>query len=429
MQRTGLSQKLRDITALILDNEGPEHREDPIIRRTEIQQPIADDYHARARRLALIKDRDISTRYNNISNAVMLYDNITTWDDFQVGKRPMILLQHLEIDANSATTFGNVYDTLFESLSEYTVAYLLFMAFNTRNPAGDPIFAVREEGLCDLLNSKVPSEFSQDGFFMETAESPVVCTGGDPENPDIDNMFKSCCFVAASYLRLLSKEPANVANIGESIKATYLSFYKKPLALRNFHPKQATLEHIKDILMNKDIFKNTTYALLYSGECCTLGMDIKDFLYRKQISYAGLHCYSLFLRCARAYSVDNTRLANTIYSSLFGTEMDALCLLINECGAARTPAEKKLMWRYARIYDNRFFSILQTKNCPLFVGMLGLLLKKGAPSRMNEDVMRIVHVANLPEKSVELIEKYSTTAAEYLTYKRSDGHMAVMMEG
>ncbi|DAZ90860.1 TPA_asm: nucleocapsid protein [Triticum virus 1] len=427
MEYRGIAGKLKQLTAF-LSQQSTSTDTEPVIERTRVQDTVQHDYDARARRLALIKGRTITDRYNDIKNVVSRRGTIKSWDDLRYGKRGCVVLERDDIDMDTLAKYLNALNELFTGLSEKTIATLFVMVYNLRNFSGNYVFENAEAELVDMDESQVADEFSNASFSRESEVSPIMVTEDLKTDREISNAINSCCFIATSYLRMLSREASNYQGAGDALKNTYPAFFNRELGIKNFMPKLQTLKMVKNVILQHDIFKHTSYVLLYAGEVCNLGVDMKEFLYKNHIQNTGLHAYSLFLRVADAYDVDHATLANHLCSTVFTKQLDSLRDLINECVAKEGTAESTLMWKFARIYDNRFFSTLQTKVNARFVAILAYLLRMGAPTRANEDVLQISHVRNLSAQDHHYCETYATAISEFLTYGRSDGHMAVLLE-
>jgi hypothetical protein len=433
MQGTGLSNRVKFISTSLRtgdrDEDGDfDDRNEPVIYRTRVNERIVEDYERRAKIKEAVANRTISTRYTNISDRVRLDESVMTWSDLEPGKKSTFLLKRIPYD-NAAVNFAaKTFIELFTALSDHTVGKLLFLAYNLRNSAGEHLFEDPCDELIDSTQLLTYDELSNKIQHRETNKSPMSLVEEIEDEYDIANFMTSCCFLAATYLRLYTREAQSYAASETKLKETYKNMYGREIFVTKFHPQLNTIKQVKMILGNNDIIKNTFYVFLYAGETKKEGYDIKEFCYRRHISYTGMHAYTLFLRCAEAYSVDNNFLANVLHTSHFEKYLDAIEKLINGCALNVTDTEKRLMWKFARIFERKFCTILQTKNCPSFVAVLGHLLKQEIPSRENEDILKITHVATLPESAMIYAKSFSEGVRGFILRSRTDGHLTGLVD-
>lgn len=291
------------------------------------------------------------------------------WNDFQPGKKPILKLYRIE---NTEELFQYAARTLMEvcsRISLQTVGELMNLAFNLRDGGGAYVFAELEPELVDPINSSEITELCNSPIYPVV--KPMFEFIVDDENVDVMlNTANSCCFVAASYLRMLSRNAENYVQIGTNLRDNYLNLFRKQLGLSHFHLTLQIAKYIKAVFGSNPIIRNTLYVLLYAGEEATNGKNIKGLLYRNHICHAGLHCYVLFVKVSETYKISTEDLAKIMHSKFYERELNALRSLINDCISTPCNGKGRTMWKYARIFDSNFCSDLQTKKCPSFTASL-----------------------------------------------------------
>ncbi|KAK6129034.1 hypothetical protein DH2020_037231 [Rehmannia glutinosa] len=274
----------------------------------------------------------------------------------------------------------SVFDALHGTVTAKAICQLMLLAYNLKDANDSFVFGGVAGGLIGE-----EEEFENISNSALLTAHPTAQRGIEiPENSPhyYNRVGKALAFLAASFMRLYTKSADNVTMIHGHLRVRFQNFYDFPFPLHGFFPENNVTTSIKSQIDVNVILKNTFYNLLYAGEDPEIpGKQLKEFLYGSHTAYTGMHCYVLFLKCMVAYKTDNRTLANILRTKAFETELDGIAVIFNTLfGTETEPAKHRQMWRYARIFDNAFFTILQTKTCPLFTAALAHLYHSVVPA-------------------------------------------------
>lgn len=341
------------------------------------------------------------------------------WDDLGRGPRPLLDIYRIE---NPTKLWFYASSTIMELHSRVTpqvIGKLFNLAFNLCGPDGSYIFNDIHVNLIDP-DEQIPITELNNAAPINNQISTlnIVNPGLDPDSQAA--VANSCCFFAATLFRLFSRSAESYSRAGPDIKKAHKQLYLINLCMDNFIPPLNVLEYVKSVFNNNSIMLNTLYAMLYAGETNPSHDQVKSFLYRNHLKHTGLHCFSLFMRVAEVYKIANDYLANVLNTRHFERELLGIQDMMNNC-LVPGPRGPQVMWKYGRLFDQNFFSDLQTKKCPQFVATLAYMIILEAPQEKNQTILNIVHIRDLPEESKRLYKRVAETARVYIASNRIDG--------
>lgn len=207
------------------------------------------------------------------------------WSDKQPGKMKTIRLRHLPKDQLlklGRKTFKEIHG----KMSEQTVGSLLVLAYNIMNDKGEYLTAKSCYDLIDISSiislEKISKNFSNIGCGK---------TVGEIHEQNDTRLCIAYTYLAASYMRLITKPAKNYLKIGNHLKTSFQNFYSFSFPLENFHLDLNTIEFIRKRLE----FDNTFYVFLYASCENSNGKKLKDFLYISHVSSPGfivIHYFS-----------------------------------------------------------------------------------------------------------------------------------------
>ncbi|DAF42357.1 TPA_asm: N [Brassica rapa virus 1] len=332
-----------------------------------------------------------------------------TWRDKEPGPKAIINLRRLtnvEIKELGAIVF----EAISSEVSDKIVAGLFLLAFNAKDRDGSDIYADIPVDLID--EDKLVEQDKMSARIKKKVDGADVIKVKE-EFADEQTLRDCYCFLAGTYMRMFTKSAENYVNIENKLVERFEHFYMANFPFEDFHPNLESAKAIKSILELSTIMKNTFYALLYAGESTEIGNNIKSYLYVTHISFTGLHPLVLFMKCMAAFKIGSGKLANAIHTSAYAKELIEICLFIEKFVDSEDEEMKFKMWRFARIFDDTFFSTLQTRHCKRLTLALSYLLKLVAPEE-NQNVLKIAQILHVSNFERVIAETFAQRAYQVI---------------
>ncbi|CAI5383840.1 N putative capsid protein [Monoclea gottschei varicosa-like virus] len=293
-------------------------------------------------------------RYQHAKNFIGGGVERLIWTDDELLNRPSITLKKF-----SSTAIRPVIKFLLNALaggvSERAIGSILLISWNMINVDGDGVFPVDPEG---------GSPEDVDLKDLNTHVSyPVVSQGMDFSKVDDTTFHQAGSYLAASLLKLFTKEPRSWTKAYDHIKNSYQKFYDIEFPLGDLIVPDSVIDHIHSHFATKDVYRNTLGYLLYhmSGVSSCQGMI--RMLFGQHLANTGMHSISLFLAAAHAGKFESYVLMSALHSRLTVKALETIMYIGAHYLSDPPPEAEKGTWRYSRLYDEKMFLSLQTKNC------------------------------------------------------------------
>ncbi|DAZ90647.1 TPA_asm: nucleocapsid protein [Artemisia virus 1] len=262
------------------------------------------------------------------------------------------------------------FESIHGEFNKKAIVQLLNLAYNLKDNENVSLMANYDKTLIDPTAS-IP---------IKAVSTTTLCMGQLKNmNMDLDHMIRErnkaaeslrrralgYCYLAASYLRLFSKSVENVKKIHEHLRNKFTNFYKFEFPFDEFHADADVIKEMRNQFDLDDRLRNTLYVILYAGRECKVGKDLKDFLYQIHLNYTGLQPFVLWLKCLSNLKTKCGVFADSLQSPSFEEQIDAVSRLM-ELEHTKHHKYEKQMWKFARIFDKDFMSVLQIKHCMSF---------------------------------------------------------------
>ncbi|DAZ90642.1 TPA_asm: nucleocapsid protein [Aponogeton virus 1] len=389
--------------------------------------PVGDEFEQRMKKFLdqpiLPVNEEVYTGTRILGARTSSVDN---WIDTQPKHRVVYRLERKE--DNELVDIGHeVFTSLCSKITVKAVGNLLLLAYNVKTNAGSQVFG------------DIPSALYSDDLGEEFDEIPerilknviptseISTTFSEMSAENIRQLAVSYCYLACSYLRLYTKSAENFSKVDKHLKVRFQNFYDFEFPLENFHPSFDAICSIKAQLELNEKYKNTFYNLLYAGEAESAGKSIKDFLYRIHVSFTGLHPFTLFVRAMDELKLTNRYLAAVLFVKKFESEIRAITTIFDLLADETKPGYELQMWKYARIFDNRFLSSLQTKNCQFFTLVLANLLNEVSPNA-HSDVLKIAQISSASETHKRMARVFALRAYKIITSEQMSGNYSAIAD-
>nr|GEW90623.1 hypothetical protein [Tanacetum cinerariifolium] len=281
------------------------------------------------------------------------FKSLNDWSDRQIQNLEIIQLKHMnheQIFVMGEQAFNYIHGTL----SKKAVGMLMRLVYNLMDDNEFRLMKKYDPALVDIPSS-LPIEDIQDRKLCK-GQMKSMLTNLDVGDSDV---FVETCrqraigyfYPAASYLRLFTKN----MDVIMAIK------------------KQFELD---------SRFRNTLYVILSSGRAEPQGQIIKEFLYEIHLNYTGLHTYVLYLKAMQNLGVNCAELGKAMYVPLFEPQLSAVSKLL-DLEHSNEPEYSRQMWKFGRLFDKNFMSVLQIKNCVTYGLVLAYIV--GDTSESNKE--------------------------------------------
>nr|DAZ90677.1 TPA_asm: nucleocapsid protein [Brassica virus 1_Nap] len=332
------------------------------------------------------------------------------WKDKEPGQMAIVNLRRLTQE--EINKLGKeVFEDISSEVSDKTVAGLFMLAFNAKDRDGSNIYSDIPADLID--ESKLVEQDIMVKKIKKKVDGADIIKVKEEMIDETQTMRDCYCFLAGTYMRLFTKSADNYVNIENRLIERFEHFYMTNFPFEDFHPNLESAKAIKSILELSTIMTNTFYALLYAGESTEIGKNIKSYLYVTHISFTGLHPLVLFMKCMAAFKLGSGKLAGSIHTNAYEAELREICFFIEKFVDSEDDEMQFKMWRFARIFDDTFFSTLQTRHCKRLTLALSYLLKLVAPDE-NQNVLKIAQIVHVSHFERVLAETFAQRAYQII---------------
>ncbi|DAZ90714.1 TPA_asm: nucleocapsid protein [Erysimum virus 1] len=340
------------------------------------------------------------------------------FNDLQPGPRKMLNLY--ELTDEEVITLGTRTLVAFKNqITERDVYALFLLTYNLKNKEGMRLF------------SDIPIELQniEDQPELETIPSRRIKTITDltvfrikdyaDEVNDSLILRNAFCFVAATFMRLFTKSAVNFTLISNHVMRTFESLYSADFPFEFHHPRMDAITAIKAYMESSELARNTLYGILYSAEEEGTGSNIKDYLFRIHLRFTGMHAYVLFCRLMETLKLSSKTLAACLHTSKFTTELRAISDLLEKFLKSEDADKRLQMWKYGRLFNPKFFTVIQTKQCQFFVLILATLLHMVAPEQ-NAQIFLIASLGQMGEVQKTVARAFATRAYKMVVQSSYD---------
>ncbi|GJS35458.1 coat protein [Tanacetum coccineum] len=309
------------------------------------------------------------------------FKSLNDWPDRQIKNLEIIQLKHMnheQISIMGEQAFNSIHGTL----TNKAIGMLMILAYNLMDDNGFRLMKKYDPVLVDIPSS-IPIEDIQDHKLCK-GQMKSMLTYLDVGDSDV--FVETCrqsaigyCYLAASYLRLFTKSADNYLKADKHLKGKFRDFYKFKFSFDEFHPDMDVIMAIKKQFELDSRFRNTLYVILSSGRAEPQGQIIKDFLYEIHLKYTGLHTYALYLRAMQNLDVNCDQLGKAMHVPMFEPQLSIVSKLL-ELEHSKESEYSRHMWKFGRLFDKNFMSVLQIKHCATFRLVLAYIVSETSDS-------------------------------------------------
>ncbi|DAZ90681.1 TPA_asm: nucleocapsid protein [Caladenia virus 1] len=345
------------------------------------------------------------------------------WIDNQMEQLDCVFLRRME-DQELFYLGKKTFEEINTGVSLRTVASIMALSYNLKDATNQYVIFDCYPDVKQLGDNKGPDEFDGTPLRINTTGRHLQILANIADEEYLSKVSRSFCYIAASMLRMFTKSAENYSKVENHLKDKFKNFFSFDLAIDGFFPDTDTAKTIKSCFELHDVFKYTLYAILYgSNKAASKGANMKSFLYDIHLSFTGLHSFMLFSKAMADYNITNVSLAKKMYSKKIETELTAIATMFNKLYAGAEATYGLRMWRYGRIFNSNFMSVLQTKNCVFFTLVLAYLVKNKSPNEY-QNVMNIAQLQHASKVEKIVANAYAMRVQHMIDVEKYEGNFS-----
>ncbi|CAH2618934.1 N putative nucleocapsid protein [Tree fern varicosa-like virus] len=356
----------------------------------------------------------ITDRYKGAPKVTAAGVNKMDWNDKMLVNLGGIELEDTDVDQIAANCMP-LMESLVTGVSEQHVGQMMQVAWNLRGPSGKqrsfPDSKLFQGARCKSITT-----------LPNTVVQPTGLTADIKVSKDPELNGKAIAYVCCSLLRLFTKSPENYGKAWDHITGSFYKFYQVNFPLTNFRPSPVVLNQISMMLQTKLIFRNTLAGFLYTFYSVGNDKGLCRMLFEQHVACTGMHSYSLFIRSCAASRLDPEELMQLLDHRFTREPLEAIHTILTDFEDKPAPERALRTWKYARLYDETNFAVLQTRNCKELTCILAYLCEN-LGIQGNGNILSIAQLVNISEeakkrykKAADRIHQYATSGDE-ATYK------------
>ncbi|DAZ90718.1 TPA_asm: nucleocapsid protein [Frullania virus 1] len=331
------------------------------------------------------------------------------WVDDRLKGRAGITLKQLKKEELKAVCFTFM-KGLHEGVSDHTIASILVLAWNIKGPGPDGgalIFPSESKG--NNMQSKDLGSQAKHIYYPAVGYKFVEPTCSE------DEFIKGATFVAASMLKLFTKEPSSWIKAIDHIRNSFMKFHQMEFPFLFGPVHETVISNIHTSFANKPVFKNTLAGIIYHLSDVETDRGMLRMLFEQHIANTGLHAFGLFIAAASSSRLEVEELLSALHSRMTSAALITIHeILLN---FEQNPSNERIRktWKFSRLFDSDMFSTLQTKNCKELTCILAKLCEKYGHSGMG-NILDIAVLRTLPDESKARYDKVATNIFDMATY-------------
>nr|DBA37067.1 TPA_asm: N [Morinda alphacytorhabdovirus 1_Mor] len=211
------------------------------------------------------------------------------------------------------------------------------------------------------------------------------------------------CFLAAFIMKLNGKAEESFIESLNMMKMRYAAWYEgDPNLLKNFSPTIESLRALRVIFTRRPELLSTWILTVAENEnkplpLTTTQQGLLNYLACQQYSYFGMHAYTLILSIHEATGLKLGSLLREMDCPVTRSGVMAAFDIIKEHEITSKNPNRKTYFRYARVWNSKYFSALQSSNCTTLVYVAAKVAKMTSAQRTGGDPMEIYAIKNMDE--------------------------------
>ncbi|DBA37014.1 TPA_asm: N [Ficus alphacytorhabdovirus 1] len=229
-------------------------------------------------------------------------------------------------------------------------------------------------------------------------EKQVIKEDGED---DKESQAAVYAYVAAYLMRMQCRQSTTIAETFERFKTRFSGFYdvgKETIA--DFSPDAESLETIREVLARRPEITNTWVAWVAYNENEHIlhkqDRGLLEYLAIQVFAYQGMHVVVQILSIHQISHVPLGMLLREMDCQITRTAVSEVYRIMRDYQPNDKHPTRKTYFRYARVWDDGYFSKVQSKQCSQLLYLAAKVVKELSPNTTS-DPTKIYAVANMGE--------------------------------
>nr|DBA37006.1 TPA_asm: N [Fagopyrum alphacytorhabdovirus 1] len=228
---------------------------------------------------------------------------------------------------------------------------------------------------------------------------------------DKDSIAAAYAYMAAFLMRLQCREPSKVASTFETAKNRFPGFYDAGHeVLSNVELSEEPLIAIRNILARKPEMVSTwvAWAAYSENEASLIKQDLGllQYLVLQVFAYQGMHVVTQVLAIHQITKVPMGFLLSELDCRITRSAVTEVYNILKSYHRNSLHPNRKTYFRYARVWDDAYFSRVQSKNCPQLLYLTARTVKELSPNSLS-DPTQIFAVKNMSDTLKATLDEVS----------------------
>nr|DAF42378.1 TPA_asm: N [Allium chinense virus 1] len=377
--------------------------------------------------------RPINNKYNDIDDLELTVSRqVDMWKDSDFKNLKIYNIQQLQDDELNLFGRAMVNAINTENVTSDIVFMMLYMAVSLRSTAdvgayllydvnavmtstiphpkpdvtvGNDHTGIDEDEVLDRLKTKIIKKKNAEQRVDDAMASTSAVQ--HTEDMTINKTSSAACYayMAAFLLRLNSRDPESLVGKLETAKARFAGFYDDGKEVFDeVQPNMEAFKMIRDILARKPEIISTWVAwVAYSeNEHNLVKQDrgLLEYLALQVFAYQGMHVVVQILAIHQISKFPMGNLLRELDCRMTRSAVKEVHIIIRDYHRNANYPNRKTYFRYARVWDEGYFSRVQSKNCAQLLYLAAKTVKELSPNS-NSDPTQIYAVKSMSETMKE----------------------------
>nr|DBA37119.1 TPA_asm: N [Pogostemom alphacytorhabdovirus 1_Pog] len=245
---------------------------------------------------------------------------------------------------------------------------------------------------------------------------------GSAENLQAINEFAatSYCFLAAFIMKLNGKSEDSFIESLQMMRLRYSAWYEgESTVLRSFNPSMDTVRALRVVFTRRPELLSTWILTIAYNENKVAPLTITqqgllNYLACQQYAYYGMHAYTLLLSIHEATGLKLGTLLKEMDCPVTRAGVRAAFDLIKDHEITSKFPNRKTYFRYARVWNSKYFSALQSSNCTTLVYVTAKVSKITSSQKAGGDPLEIYAIKNMDDVIKARLDKVATRLASMI---------------
>ncbi|DBA36954.1 TPA_asm: N [Baccharis alphacytorhabdovirus 1] len=209
------------------------------------------------------------------------------------------------------------------------------------------------------------------------------------------------CYLAAFLMKLAGKDESMFLESLTSMAMRYAAWYDGATSLlTDFKPSVEALKTLRMVFNRRPEILSTWILTVAGnenreGELPQTHQGLLNFLAGQQYAYTGMHAYKLLLDIHEASGIPYSDLLAGFDCPITRNGIMEVLVLIRDHEITKANPDRTTYFRYARVWNPKYFMALQSSNCKTLVYVTAKVAKLIGAQKAGGDPTEIMAIKNL----------------------------------